>query len=168
MLYTDLHSKNAVHRDLKADNCFCDSKWRVKVADFGTGALRGKGLVPLAKANGTPQWMPPEALLWMMREGDAPSEEVAQKHDIFSFAIVLFEIWSRVWPWLEIGEKVIDMVGAIKDKVVRGERPTVPDTCDPAPTVRSAPSFTSRFHNIRPSPCVAVKVVSTVCPDDSY
>ena len=38
-----LHERSMVHRDLKADNCFVDSKsMHVKVADFGTGHISAR------------------------------------------------------------------------------------------------------------------------------
>jgi len=54
-----------VHRDLKSLNLLLDSKWNVKVSDFGLTKLRDELKKDANQANtlqGTVHWMAPEVL----------------------------------------------------------------------------------------------------------
>eukprot|EP00036_Acanthoecidae_sp_10tr_P019896 CAMPEP_0206306090 /NCGR_PEP_ID=MMETSP0106_2-20121207/10618_1 /ASSEMBLY_ACC=CAM_ASM_000206 /TAXON_ID=81532 /ORGANISM="Acanthoeca-like sp., Strain 10tr" /LENGTH=1445 /DNA_ID=CAMNT_0053736995 /DNA_START=267 /DNA_END=4604 /DNA_ORIENTATION=- len=152
-----LHDKGAVHRDLKADNCFVDDAMRVKVADFGTGRLtaqmqdrqseneqprKGGGATVLSRAGsavagrtlskgvGSLLWMAPEAL-----RGSRVREGQATALDVYSFAIVLWEIWTRARPWDEIHEEGIRFGAKLTEVVNAGQRPALPDGCEEAPGV---------------------------------
>eukprot|EP00035_Acanthoeca_spectabilis_P008863 m.159399 g.159399 ORF g.159399 m.159399 type:complete len:1116 (+) comp14529_c0_seq3:71-3418(+) len=146
-----LHSVGTVHRDLKADNCFVDGKLRVKVADFGTGKLAAsvrsveEGVNAPVMQN--PEHTPPEdagrtlskgvgSLLWMAPEvlrGSRLKERQASALDVYSFAIVMFEIWVRLRPWEEIEEQGVHFSVTLTRLVHDGVRPQLPDTCGQAP-----------------------------------
>lgn len=143
-----LHSVGYVHRDVKADNCFVDGNLRVKVADFGTGRITAKlrqqhqDRLPspaandafldrektLSKGTGSPLWMAPELL-----SGQAIKEGKAAALDIFSFAVLLFEIWARVQPWNELKEQGIQFSQRLQQEVIAGVRPALPLHCETAP-----------------------------------
>jgi len=143
-----LHSCGSIHRDLKAENCFVDSDMRVKVADFGTGRILSKmkeeglaaasstdetsfdGADPardrgrsLSRGVGSLLWMAPEAL-----GAERILAELAPALDVYAFAIVLWEVWTRASPWGDIQSSGIKFVTELRERVVAGERPTPPPT----------------------------------------
>jgi len=104
-----------IHGDIKAQNVLVDSKFRAKLTDFGLSQKKAMGL-----ATGTPLWMAPELL---RRE---TSNTAAS--DVYSFGIVLYEVYSREDPYA--GE---DLEQVIKDvcNVSINRRPAVPFSMPP-------------------------------------
>jgi LIM domain kinase 1 len=157
-----LHEVNTIHRDLKSENCFVHSgAMRIKVADFGTsrisqvaermhkqddaaprrqqGALSAGGPSTtratgersrrtLSNGVGTLMWLAPEAL-----QGKKLSAEQAPALDVYSFAVVLWEIWARVEPWAEVQGAGIKFRSTLAELVIAGGRPKLPANCEPAP-----------------------------------
>jgi len=103
-----------IHGDLKAANILVDSNFRAKVADFGLSQKRENG------ATGTPFWMAPELL-----RGE--SENTAAS-DVYSFGIILYEVYSRNDPYS--GEHLLEVINEIIDTDVM-KRPIVPDVIPP-------------------------------------
>ncbi|EGC40296.1 hypothetical protein DICPUDRAFT_25383 [Dictyostelium purpureum] len=81
-----------IHRDLKSHNLLVDEHFRVKISDFGLSTRFKKHLDKKTAMTpvGTPCWTAPEVL-----RNDAYTE----KADVFSFAIVLWEIVTREDPY---------------------------------------------------------------------
>jgi serine/threonine protein kinase len=77
-----LHQNNIIHRDLKTANLLIGSGQVVKIADFGVSRLRSQGGEMTAET-GTYRWMAPEVI------NHKPYDH---KADVFSFAIVLWEL----------------------------------------------------------------------------
>eukprot|EP00111_Clytia_hemisphaerica_P024315 TCONS_00071709-protein len=84
---TYLASLDFVHRDLACRNILLDNKWRCKISDFGLSRHFLKddhyytskgGQIPV-------KWTAPEALNY---------KRYSTKSDVWSFGIVLWEIWS--------------------------------------------------------------------------
>jgi len=109
-----LHAANpqVIHGDLKAANVLVDSKFRAKVADFGLSQKKALG------ATGTPYWMAPELLR-------GKSSATAQS-DVYSFGIILYEVYSRKDPYE--GENYHDVISMVADPHVV-KRPPVPPSC---------------------------------------
>eukprot|EP00041_Stephanoeca_diplocostata_P039102 m.1587379 g.1587379 ORF g.1587379 m.1587379 type:complete len:870 (+) comp25329_c0_seq21:2567-5176(+) len=152
-----LHEKKTLHRDLKSDNCFVSEDMRVKVADFGTGKIQSSfhgasadgetgsvDLLPLPTAadltasmrtgsltsgTGSPLWMSPEAL-----QGLRVPVRDAWALDVYSYAIVLWELWGRGQPWNEIEAEGIEFFEKLTELVVSGVRPALPPTAGVAPS----------------------------------
>lgn len=132
-----LHSLGSIHRDLKSDNCLVGGTMRVKVGDFGESKLLGSGTTPGSAFNhsspasglhtshvGTPLWMAPG----LMIKGRYYGQEI----DVYSFAIVMWELLTRATPWETdlIVKSEAAFVLALYDAVRQGRRPSVPATSD--------------------------------------
>ena len=110
-----LYSQGVEHRDLKALNVLLTSDLRGKVTDFGLSKcddLRTTQTTQGGGAAGTSAFMAPELL---------EDNTFTEKSDVYSYAIVLWEIWSRQVPWrglqpVQVTRKVVD----------KRERPPVP------------------------------------------
>jgi len=95
-----LHHCGMMHRDLKPDNLLVvtlepSEKVVVKLADFGTSReIAAKDMSETKKMTGgvgTPIYMAPEVL-----DGD----EYSSSADVFSFAMVLYELFTATEPYL--------------------------------------------------------------------
>ncbi len=142
-----LHTRcKIIQRDLKPLNVLLDEALNCKLCDFGLSKSMAsdEGMT----ACGTPYWSAPEII-----RGDSYDF----KADVYSFAIILFELISREEPYnnmpgMEIAVKV----------ATQGLRPKIPSYCpdnyrrlieecwDPEPAMR--PDFTEvleRLHTIK-------------------
>ncbi|UYV64172.1 hypothetical protein LAZ67_2006927 [Cordylochernes scorpioides] len=88
------------HGNLKSTNCLVDSRWVVKIADFGLHQLK-QGADYLGE-DATDLDAQCERLLWrapeLVRDPNSPPEGT-QKGDVYSFGIVLYEILGRRGPY---------------------------------------------------------------------
>ncbi|XP_047076979.1 serine/threonine-protein kinase CTR1-like isoform X2 [Lolium rigidum] len=143
-----LHKRNPpiVHRDLKSPNLLVDKKYTVKVCDFGLSRLKANTFLSSKTAAGTPEWMAPEVLR------DEPSNE---KSDVYSFAVILWELMTLQKPWSNLNPaQVVAAVG------FRGRRPEIPSSVDPkvAAIIESCwakepwrrPSFATIMESLKP------------------
>eukprot|EP00038_Savillea_parva_P031710 m.89716 g.89716 ORF g.89716 m.89716 type:complete len:1462 (+) comp9818_c0_seq1:262-4647(+) len=140
-----LHRIPIVHRDLKSDNVLLDGRYNAKVADFGSSrivqvaepaavgalsamisGLEGASLgadasMSMTKAVGTALWMAPEVFMGQTAYG--PSV------DVYSFAIILWELVARETPWDELGATTyIQQFQRLDAAHKEGRRPTIPDS----------------------------------------
>eukprot|EP00041_Stephanoeca_diplocostata_P033153 m.1086978 g.1086978 ORF g.1086978 m.1086978 type:complete len:1024 (-) comp24282_c0_seq1:196-3267(-) len=132
-----LHSLGSIHRDLKSDNCLVGANMRVKVGDFGESKLLKRGVTDEDASNhrssvsalhtthvGTPLWMAPELMIAGGRYG--------QEIDVYSYAIVMWELLTRATPWEAdlIEQSEAAFVLALYDAVGAGRRPAIPSHSD--------------------------------------
>ncbi|VFQ75062.1 unnamed protein product [Cuscuta campestris] len=103
MNYLHKHNPPIVHRDLKSPNLLVDTKYTVKVCDFGLSRLKANTFLSSKSAGGTPEWMAPEVLRY------EPSNE---KSDVYSFGVILWELATLQQPWSNLNPaQVVAAVG---------------------------------------------------------
>ncbi|EGO05229.1 hypothetical protein SERLA73DRAFT_174256 [Serpula lacrymans var. lacrymans S7.3] len=112
-----LHSKNILHRDLKADNILVETSGICKISDFGiskrTDDINGGAHTAM---QGTIFWMAPEVINTPKGKG------YNSKIDIWSVGCVVLEMWAGKRPWNE-EEAVAVMLKLFNTK----QPPPVPD-----------------------------------------
>ncbi|XP_048202166.1 LOW QUALITY PROTEIN: receptor-interacting serine/threonine-protein kinase 4 [Perognathus longimembris pacificus] len=113
-----------LHLDLKPANILLDAHYHVKISDFGLAKVNG-----LSQAHdlsmdglfGTVAYLPPERIREKSRLFDT-------KHDVYSFAIVIWGVLTQKKPFSDEKNILHIMV-----KVVKGLRPELPPVCRPRP-----------------------------------
>ncbi|CAM9305397.1 unnamed protein product [Chrysoparadoxa australica] len=117
-----LHTQNPViiHRDLKSLNILIDENWVTKVTDFGLSRFKATSVSEkMTGQAGTYHWMAPEASALVIN-----SQHYTEKADVFSFGIILWEIYTRAIPY--DGMQPVQVVAAV---LGRRERPRIPSRC---------------------------------------
>ncbi|XP_041364284.1 guanylate cyclase 32E-like [Gigantopelta aegis] len=105
------------HGKLKSSNCVVDSRWVLKITDFGlhefvSGAEDDLGEHALYR---NMQWRAPE----LLRHKNPPARGT-QEGDVYSFAIIMFEIHCRKGPFGNIDlspKEIIERVRTCPDDV---------------------------------------------------
>jgi len=91
-----LHSKNILHRDLRADNILIEMNGICKISGFSLSKRTGGGAA--SPMQGTVYWMAPEVI-------HPQGKLYTAKVDIWSLGCVALEMWTGVRPWN--GEEVV-------------------------------------------------------------
>ncbi|KAF9644874.1 kinase-like protein [Thelephora ganbajun] len=110
-----LHSCEVIHGDLKGPNVVVDTSGNARITDFGlSSVVRDPSSVASASDGSgyTPRWTAPEIL----REGTPASK----KSDVFSFAMVIFEVFSGTVPFHDVAAP------AVPANIMGGKRPGQP------------------------------------------
>merc|ERR1712129_518669 len=121
-----LHGKNMIHRDLKTHNLLLDEEYRVKVTDFGTAKhlsqIKNKAFTEV----GTLGYVAPEVL-------DPPLNGYDSKVDVFSYAVILWEIATAYSQAVSAAESnnVLTSVSTLQyaKHLRKGVRPNIPGDC---------------------------------------
>ncbi|KAK9979763.1 hypothetical protein ABG768_013177 [Culter alburnus] len=106
-----------LHHDLKTQNILMDGEYHAKIADFGLSKWRqlsitkGSGSKP-AEMGGTVIYMPPEEY------EPSKTRRADVKYDMYSYAIITWEVLSRRIPFEEATNPM-----QIMFSVLRGSRP---------------------------------------------
>ncbi|KAF2073596.1 hypothetical protein CYY_005085 [Polysphondylium violaceum] len=111
-----LHSLNVIHRDLKSGNILITQNLRAKLIDFGTSRDIDASK-EMTRNLGTICWMAPEVIK------SSKSKPYTESCDVYSFGIVLWEIYCRSEPFSGVSSFSIPVM------VTKGERPLIPIDC---------------------------------------
>ena len=85
------HARGLIHRDIKPGNIMVKRNGEVKLMDFGIARMREMESLTLpGTLMGTPSYMSPEQVL---------GQPLDARSDIFSFGIVMYEIFTGIKPF---------------------------------------------------------------------
>ncbi|XP_037380813.1 receptor-interacting serine/threonine-protein kinase 4 [Talpa occidentalis] len=113
-----------LHLDLKPANILLDAHYHVKISDFGLAKCHGLSHSHELSVDGlfgTVAYLPPERIREKSRLFDT-------KHDVYSFAIVIWGVLTQKKPFADEKNILHIMV-----KVVKGHRPELPPVCRARP-----------------------------------
>ena len=101
--YLHTRAKPIIHRDLSSNNILISRSMEAKITDFGTyRILETNKETPMSSVPGTPDFMPPEALIF--------SVEYKEEIDIFSFGCIMLHIFSHTWPSPLLTSNIVDPI----------------------------------------------------------
>ena len=114
-----VHAKKVAHRDLKPQNILLSGpQLTPKIADFGVSKVI-QTMITNSAMVGTPKYAAPELL--------QPGLKYGCTADIFSLAVILFEMFGGQPAERGLGSNVMQIMMAI----VQGKRPALPDKFPP-------------------------------------
>uniref|UniRef100_A0A452UJ39 Receptor-interacting serine/threonine-protein kinase 2 n=1 Tax=Ursus maritimus TaxID=29073 RepID=A0A452UJ39_URSMA len=116
-----LHNMNPplLHHDLKTQNILLDNEFHVKIADFGLSKWRMMSLSQSRTSKSSPEG---GTIIYMPPENYEPGQKsrASVKHDIYSYAVITWEVLSRKQPFEEVTNPL-----QIMYSVSQGHRPNI-------------------------------------------
>ena len=109
---SSLHSKDIAHLDLKSSNVLLSDSMEALICDFGT-SRKVEQTTKLSDETGTRRWMAPEITKGSLNKAC----------DVYSFAMVLWELVEHRIPFFEEKEGI-----QVSIKAMKGERPSIGKT----------------------------------------
>ncbi|KAF4798007.1 receptor-interacting serine/threonine-protein kinase 2 [Turdus rufiventris] len=98
-----LHNMNPplLHHDLKTQNILLDEEFHVKIADFGMSKWR---VISMSQSRSESSLPEGGTIIYMPPEDYNPSQKTraSVKHDIYSYAVIMWEVMSRKQPFEEV------------------------------------------------------------------
>ena len=167
MSYLHSHSPPICHRDLKSSNLLVDSRWVVKVADFGVSRIMNDGGSKEGDAPsfdeqdqpenelkttlvGTVAWAAPEMLAVEAKTN------YTLKVDQYSFGMVLYELWERRRPFHDFTSRFV-IIDAVRD----GKRPVITRSGCPSEYLNLLTSCLETDPTLRPSFSYIVRTLTS-------
>ncbi|XP_011308844.1 guanylate cyclase 32E isoform X2 [Fopius arisanus] len=125
MLYIHESSVLVCHGNLKSSNCVVTSRWSLQVSDFGLHDMRH-----CAESDSIGEHQYYRNLFWkapeLLRNPNAPIRGT-QEGDIYSFAIILFEMIGRKGPYGGVNLEPKEIIDRVKRYPEDGELPFRPN-----------------------------------------
>lgn len=125
MLYIHESSVLVCHGNLKSSNCVVTSRWVLQVSDFGLHDMRH-----CAESDSIGEHQYYRNLFWkapeLLRNPNAPIRGT-QEGDIYSFAIILFEMIGRKGPYGGVNLEPKEIIDRVKRFPEDGEPPFRPN-----------------------------------------
>jgi len=112
-----LHSKNIIHRDIKAANFLIDEHFNVYVIDYGVSRVSPDDPQEKQTIVGTPVWMAPEVL---------SKFPYSSKADSYSFSLVLWGMVTGKVPYANVPALSLPL-----EVCFRKYREKIPENTDP-------------------------------------
>lgn len=96
------HRTGRIHRDIKPENVLFDFRQVPKLSDFGVAKIvgYGRGQTRVGEVVGTPAYMSPE---------QASGQEVGPASDVYSLAVLAYELLAGRLPFLDTGDAVAQL-----------------------------------------------------------
>jgi len=110
-----LHGENILHRDLTSKNILLSKHYEAKVADFGLSKMKLTQTESYSYTMGSVAWMAPEVL--------QNARDFTTRSDVYSYAIVLWELWTGESPC----PRDVSTVNLANKVLFEDYRPTIPD-----------------------------------------
>lgn len=95
------HERGVIHRDIKPANLLITPRGECKITDFGIAQIDTSRLTQVGTLIGTPSYMSPEQFT---------SASIDARADLFSAAIVLYEMLSGVCPFVGTPSEVMQQI----------------------------------------------------------
>jgi len=145
-----------VHCDLKPQNILIDAKGRAKIADFGISKRKQGTFIQFTKHTHVPG-----SVIYMAPECFNAPQEVGEKCDVFSLAMVWWECYAGEEPWDELPNPIA-VVNAV---AVKDRRPQIPDGMMPPQVSKLIAKCWDTDYHKRPS-CAEIKKLCALMRDD--
>ncbi|KAL5019976.1 hypothetical protein ScPMuIL_002868 [Solemya velum] len=134
-----------IHGRLNSSNAVIDSRFVLKITDFGLRSIRTQESKPENEYKKNLLWIAPEHLR------TNPTKDFSQLGDVFSFGIILYEMMSRSDPYGSYGNFTLDdIISNIRNSTTNIMRPDITRLVDDHDITKLMTACWSETVNERP------------------